>query len=79
MSDWTSGYVADIDYTYGYYSELNPLRVRLAFLNVGFEYPKSGTACELGFGQGLSVNMHAAGVENDWRVIDLLWLTPFTV
>lgn len=26
MSDWTSGYVADIGYTYGYYTELNPLR-----------------------------------------------------
>lgn len=32
MSDWTAGYVADIGYTYGYYSELNPLRVQLAFL-----------------------------------------------
>jgi len=26
MSDWTAGYVADIGYTYGYYTELNPLR-----------------------------------------------------
>lgn len=33
MSDWTSGYVADIGYTYGYYSELNPLRIKLAFFN----------------------------------------------
>ena len=31
MSDWTAGYVADIGYTYGYYTELNPLRVKLAF------------------------------------------------
>ena len=30
MSDWTAGYVTDIDYTFGYYAELNPLRVRLA-------------------------------------------------
>lgn len=37
MSDWTAGYVADIGYTYGYYTELNPLRVRLAFLNAGLE------------------------------------------
>jgi hypothetical protein len=29
MTDWTAGYVADIGYTYGYYTELNPLRVRL--------------------------------------------------
>ena len=33
MSDWSAGYVADIGYTYGYYAELNPLRVKLAFLN----------------------------------------------
>ena len=26
MTDWTAGYVADIGYTYGYYTELNPLR-----------------------------------------------------
>ena len=31
MSDWSAGYVADIGYTHGYYTELNPLRVRLAF------------------------------------------------
>ena len=24
MSDWTAGYVADIGYTFGYYTELNP-------------------------------------------------------
>ena len=35
MSDWTAGYTADIDYTFGYYSELNSLRARLAFLNAG--------------------------------------------
>lgn len=31
MSDWTARYVADIGYTFGYYSELNPLRAKLAF------------------------------------------------
>ena len=39
MSDWTAGYVADIGYTYGYYPELNPLRVNLAFLNAGLVAP----------------------------------------
>ena len=28
VNNWSSGYVADIGYTYGYYSELNPLRIR---------------------------------------------------
>ena len=36
MTDWTAGYVADIGYTYGYYTELNPLRVRLAVLTQRF-------------------------------------------
>ena len=60
MTDWTSGYVADIGYTYGYYLELNPLRARLAFLNAGVAPPALGVHCELGYGQGLSANIHAA-------------------
>lgn len=31
MSDCTAGYVADIGYTFGYYSELNPLQVKLGY------------------------------------------------
>ena len=27
MKNWSAGYVADVAYTFGYYSELNPLRV----------------------------------------------------
>lgn len=53
MSDWTAGYVADIDYTFGYYPDLNPLRVKLAFLNAGLAAPEMGSACDLGFGQGM--------------------------
>jgi SAM-dependent methyltransferase len=70
MTDWTSGYVADIGYTYGYYQELNPQRVKLAFLNAGLVAPEFGTACELGFGQGLSVNMHAAASVCTWHGTD---------
>ena len=70
MSDWTAGYVADIGYTYGYYLELNPLRVQLAFLNAGLLPPKVGTACELGFGQGLSANLHAAASVVQWAGTD---------
>ncbi len=66
MTDWTDGYVADIDYTFGYYSELNPQRLRLAFLNTGLHFPEVGTACELGFGQGMSVNLHAAASVVQW-------------
>jgi hypothetical protein len=70
MNDWTSGYVADIGYTYGYYPELNPLRVKLALLNAGLVFPEVGTACELGFGQGLSANMHAAASICSWHGTD---------
>ncbi|TYT75308.1 class I SAM-dependent methyltransferase [Desulfobotulus mexicanus] len=70
MSDWSSGYVSDIGYTYGYYKELNPLLLRLAFLNAGLVYPEVKTACELGFGQGLSVNIHAAASPGIWHGTD---------
>ena len=70
MTDWTAGYVADIGYTYGYYTELNPLRVRLAFLNAGLVPPEVGTACELGFGQGMSANLHAAASVVQWSGTD---------
>ena len=70
MTDWTSGYVADIGYTYGYYAELNPLRARLALLNARLALPRNGTACELGFGQGMSANIHAATSTTKWYGTD---------
>lgn len=70
MDTWSEGYVSDINYTYGYYPELNPARVRLAFLNSGLALPTIGTACELGFGQGMSVNMHAAASMVRWYGTD---------
>jgi len=70
MTDWTAGYVADIGYTYGYYSELNPLRLQLAFAQQGLAFPEVGTACELGFGQGLSANLHAAASVTQWHGTD---------
>ncbi len=70
MSEWSEGYVSDIGYTYGYYPELNPQRVRLAFLSSGLVFPHIGTACELGFGQGLSTNIHAAASVVDWYGTD---------
>jgi len=70
MTDWTAGYVADIGYTYGYYTELNPLRTRLAFLSAALVPPTQGTHCELGFGQGISVNIHAAATGSTWYATD---------
>ena len=71
MSDWTAGYVADIGYTFGYYQELNPLRARMAFLASGLRPPvEGGVHCELGFGQGLSTNIHAAAGNSIWYAND---------
>jgi len=70
MNDWSSGYVTDIGYTYGYYAELNPLRARLVLLNAGLLPPPLGTHCELGFGQGVSVNLHAAASDGVWYGTD---------
>jgi len=68
--DWTAGYVADVGYTHGYYSELNPLRMRLALLHAGVQPPALGMACELGFGQGVSINLHAAASAVHWTGTD---------
>lgn len=70
MSDWTSGYVADIAYTYGYYAELNPARFKLPLLYAGIAIPEIKTACELGFGQGISINLHAAASGVSWSGTD---------
>lgn len=70
-ADWNSGYVTDINYIYGYYPELNPLRMKLMFVNSSIRFPEVKTACELGFGQGVSVNMHGAATPVEW------WGTDF--
>lgn len=62
MSTWTAGYRADVGYSYGYYAEMNPLRLQLVFLNAGLLPPVVGAACELGFGQILEVVMVLMGM-----------------
>lgn len=71
MSDWTAGYVSEIEYTHGYYSELNPLRAAFALTLAGYAAPAFETACELGYGQGVSLNLHAAASGLRW------WGTDF--
>jgi SAM-dependent methyltransferase len=71
MTDWTAGYISDIGYTYGYYIELNPQRARFACLYAGFEPPTASRIhCELGFGQGISTNIHAAASASTWYAND---------
>lgn len=66
MTNWNDGYVVDIPYTYGYYPGMNPARLPLAFAFHGLQAPAIHTACELGFGQGLSTNFHAAASTTQW-------------
>lgn len=71
MQDWSAGYITDIEYTFGYYSELNPLAAAFALVANGYEPPKFEHACELGFGQGLTINFHSAASHCSW------WGTDF--
>jgi hypothetical protein len=73
MSSWTSGYVADIEYTHGFYRELTPGLIRLSLILKGVAPFASGPVSylELGFGQGLAINIHAASVPGDF------WGTDF--
>lgn len=70
MSAWSEGYVSDINYTYGYYGELNPQQMAVPLLMAGIAPPPVGHACELGFGQGISAAMHAAGGQAVWHATD---------
>ncbi len=63
MTSWTAGYVADIDYTHGFYRELTPQLIGLATSLSDVLPPASGSKlryCELGCGQGFSANVIAA-------------------
>ena len=70
MSDWTAGYVSELTYTYGYYEELNPNRVGFCMLNAGLKPPRVLNALELGFGQGVSINIHSAASDVNWTGTD---------
>lgn len=64
MADWSSGYVVDVDYTYGFYQELTPGLLGFLALLQGVQSPDlaapSLTYCELGCGQGFSTNLLAS-------------------
>lgn len=73
MSNWASGYVSEVDYTHGYYRELSPTLLSLALLNRGINaaHGRPLRYLELGFGQGLSLNIHAATCPGEY------WGTDF--
>jgi predicted O-methyltransferase YrrM len=71
--DWRHGYITEPEYTRGYYRELCPGILRLACLSAGVAPPvgKPLRYLELGFGQGLSLNIHAAAAPGEF------WGTDF--
>ena len=68
--DWTSGYVTNINYTFGYYPELNPLRLEFALANYGVRAPQVKNACELGFGHGVNLCINSTNSGINWYGTD---------
>jgi len=57
---WSEGYHVAETYTDGYYAELSPARIDTALRLAGRAALPAGPCCELGFGQGTSLVLHAA-------------------
>src|SRR5690554_933245 len=64
MTDWSGGYVWDIEYQPGFYREQAPALLDLVCLLRGIEPPSHAAGrfryCELGCGTGLGINLLAA-------------------
>ena len=60
-STWSEGYLTGSGYSHGYYRALDPRHAAFSMLLERLEGPPAGPCCELGYGQGLSLAMHAAG------------------
>lgn len=69
---WNEGYFTDVGYTYGYYREISPVYQRFCLLLRGFAVSDAtqGAHCELGFGQGVSINLHAAATPGQFAGTD---------
>ncbi len=75
MQEWSQGYFSEIEYTYGYYRQLAPSTIVMSALLAGAELDLDRFAkpryLELGFGQGLSLAIHAASQPGEY------WGTDF--
>ena len=66
MSDWSGGYVSDVEYVAGYYGEQAPVSMELASLICGVEPPRNPgdsrpfSYCEIGCGNGTTLAALAA-------------------
>ena len=73
--DWTHGYVQSVDYTHHYCRELSPALLGFACLSRGISTSigeRPLRYLELGFGQGVSLNVHAAASEGEFWGTDFI-------
>ena len=69
MDNWNEGYFTETTYTYGYYRDISPFWQNFCLLLNGFdtqELNENSAHCELGFGQGVSANIHAAATQGKY-------------
>ena len=73
MNGGASGYATEIDYTFGYYRELCPVFLRFAASQHRLNPPRRRPFryLELGFGQGVSLNIHAAATPGEYWGVDI--------
>jgi hypothetical protein len=70
--DWSDGYFVDLPYMHGYNPDISLARIRMACVLSGVTPPRPDASyLELGFGQGVSLNLHAACSTGDF------WGTDF--
>jgi SAM-dependent methyltransferase len=67
---WDEGYTVDVDYVREYFGDWIPDRVRFALLSNGWQAPALHTACELGYGQGVTLAIGAAAGSTTWTGTD---------
>ena len=66
------GYVTELDYTFRYCPELAPSRIKLACAARGLQVLRNPSPryLEMAFGQGVSINIHAAASPGEFRGFD---------
>lgn len=64
------GYVDEIPYTHGYHAAMNPRLMQWTVARAGFQPPEVHSACELGFGRGVSLAIHGSVGTARWQGTD---------
>ena len=72
LSSQNPNYFTDLPYTAGYFEAMSTFRARVVLALSGFEITELSTACELGYGRGVSIALHSASSEVEWYGTDML-------